>query len=325
MQVRTYRARSLQEALMMVQSELGPDARVVQTKELQTGIWERWTRGRQFEIRTRRPISNALPLRRHGAPPVMNDRLSLGGLAEAAFEFRQFSGPLTQSELDTRLSDEAELPRSESVDSDPGSRSPVDGTASYSELPGSLPTSTWFDLLTELIEAEVPADQARSLVEQLRQRMDDRLRSLADLRQELANGLRAELQTSGPLRVESGTRRIVAMVGPTGVGKTTTIAKLAAHYRLREQRQVGLITVDTFRVAAVEQLRAYADIMDLRMEVVSTPREMRDAVARLADCELVLIDTAGRSPQETLPLQQLKSLLAEANADDVQLVISAVS
>ncbi len=60
---------------------------------------------------------------------------------------------------------------------------------------------------------------------------------------------------------------------PTGVGKTTTIAKLAANYRLKQKRNVGLITVDTYRIAAVEQLRTYADIIDLPMQVVSTPRE----------------------------------------------------
>ena len=90
----------------------------------------------------------------------------------------------------------------------------------------------------------------------------------------------------------------MALVGPTGVGKTTTIAKLAANYRLREKRRVGLITVDTYRVAAVEQLRTYADIIDLPMEVVATPREMREAVARMSHLDLVLMDTAGRSPRD---------------------------
>ncbi len=117
----------------------------------------------------------------------------------------------------------------------------------------------------------------------------------------------------------------MALVGPTGVGKTTTIAKLAANFRLREHRRVGLITVDTYRVAAVEQLRTYAEIMDLPMEVVSTPREMIAAVARLADQDVVLIDTAGHSPRDAVQLQQLKSMLAEAQADEIHLVISAVS
>ena len=108
--------------------------------------------------------------------------------------------------------------------------------------------------------------------------------------------------------------RVVALVGPTGVGKTTTIAKLAANYRLREKRRVGLITVDTYRVAAVEQLRTYADIIDLPMEVVATPREMREAVARMSHLDLVLMDTAGRSPRDEVKIQELKSMLARGGA-----------
>jgi flagellar biosynthesis protein FlhF len=114
-------------------------------------------------------------------------------------------------------------------------------------------------------------------------------------------------------------------VGPTGVGKTTTIAKLAANFRLRDRHNVGLITVDTYRIAAVEQLRTYADIIDLPMEVVSTPREMREAVCRLSHLDLVLMDTAGRSPRDELKLQELKTMLSEAAADEVHLVLSATA
>src|SRR5262249_33543235 len=119
--------------------------------------------------------------------------------------------------------------------------------------------------------------------------------------------------------------RLVALVGPTGVGKTTTIAKLAANYRLREKKRVGLITVDTYRVAAVEQLRTYADIIDLPMGVVATPREMRGAVQRMKHLDLVLMDTAGRSPHDDIRIQELRSLLAEAEATDVLLVLSATT
>ena len=93
---------------------------------------------------------------------------------------------------------------------------------------------------------------------------------------------------------------------------------------MRDNLRVGLITVDTYRIAAVEQLRTYADIIDLPMEVVSTPREMREAVARMRDLDLVLMDTAGRSPRDEVRIQELKSMLAEAQPDEVHLVLSAV-
>ncbi|MBL9090259.1 MAG: 50S ribosome-binding GTPase, partial [Planctomycetaceae bacterium] len=135
----------------------------------------------------------------------------------------------------------------------------------------------------------------------------------------------ADIAVAGPIGLETGRRRLVALVGPTGVGKTTTIAKLAANFRLREKKRVGLITVDTYRIAAVEQLRTYADIIDLPMHVVSTPREMRDAVNSFSSMDLVLLDTAGRSPHDDLKIQELKSFLTEADADEVHLVLSATA
>jgi len=118
---------------------------------------------------------------------------------------------------------------------------------------------------------------------------------------------------------------VAALVVPTGVGKTTTIAKLAANFRLKEKRRVGLITVDTYRIAAVEQLRTYANIIDLPMQVVSTPKEMHEAVRQMAGLDLVLIDTAGRSPKDEIRLQELKAFISEASADEVHLVLSSVA
>jgi flagellar biosynthesis protein FlhF len=141
----------------------------------------------------------------------------------------------------------------------------------------------------------------------------------------MARLLEGEFRVTGPLGVSTGQGAVVALVGPTGVGKTTTVAKLAANYRLRENKRVGLIAVDTYRIAAVEQLRTYADIIDLPMEVVSTPREMREAVTRMRDFDLVLLDTAGRSPRDEVKIQELRAMLAEAEPDEVHLVVSAVS
>jgi len=115
------------------------------------------------------------------------------------------------------------------------------------------------------------------------------------------------------------------LVGPTGVGKTTTIAKLAAGFRIQERRRIGLVTIDTFRIAAVQQLEAYAEIMDLPMEVVEKPAEMQPAIERLGDVDLVLIDTAGRSPSSDARIDQLVELLRMAQPDETHLVMAATS
>lgn len=117
--------------------------------------------------------------------------------------------------------------------------------------------------------------------------------------------------------------RTIALVGPTGVGKTTTIAKLAANYKLSRKKNVGLITLDTYRIAAVEQLRTYANIIGVPLHVVVTPEELSDATRRCADCDVVLIDTAGRSQRDDPRLEQLAAYIKAANPHEVHLVLSS--
>lgn len=130
------------------------------------------------------------------------------------------------------------------------------------------------------------------------------------------------IRTADPIRPVRGRRKVVALVGPTGVGKTTTLAKLAANFRLRDGVKMGLVTIDTYRIAAVEQLRTYADIIELPMKVVTNGNEMQRALAELQGLDLVLIDTAGRSPNDELKIQELKSVLADGLVDETHLVLS---
>lgn len=118
---------------------------------------------------------------------------------------------------------------------------------------------------------------------------------------------------------------VVALVGPTGVGKTTTIAKLAATYRLRQGRSVALITADTYRIAAVDQLRTYASIIGLPLRVALTPGEMSAAVEALSSHDVVLIDTAGRSQRNTERLAELSEFLAAARPSETHLVLSTAA
>ncbi len=134
------------------------------------------------------------------------------------------------------------------------------------------------------------------------------------------------LQGGGPIQPSKGNGpKIVALVGPTGVGKTTTIAKLAANFRLLAQKDVGLITIDTYRVAAVEQLRTYGDIIGIPVEVVLTPSALKQALDRFQNKDLVLIDTAGRSPTNRMHLNELKGFLDFPHPKEVHLVLSATT
>lgn len=120
-------------------------------------------------------------------------------------------------------------------------------------------------------------------------------------------------------------RRVVALVGPTGVGKTTTVAKLAAQHALFGNKAVGLLTVDTYRIAAVDQLKTYAEIINLPVEVAYTPDEVAQAMGRLADRDLILMDTAGRSQKNRGQMAELQAYLAAAKPDEVCLVLSATT
>jgi len=125
--------------------------------------------------------------------------------------------------------------------------------------------------------------------------------------------------------ISIGRREVIALVGPTGVGKTTTLAKLAAKFALEEGKKVALVTADTFRIGAVEQLRTYARIMGVPVETALSPEEIAASVAKHADKDVVLIDTVGRSQRSTESLAELKAFIDAACPTQVHLVISASS
>ncbi len=186
------------------------------------------------------------------------------------------------------------------------------------EIPAEL-----FDIYTNLIDADIEDDLAREMVFRLKQECTpDQLHDTAATRAILSAMVEKDIRCANPIRPSNGRRKVVALVGPTGVGKTTTIAKLAANFRLRDGIKMGLVTVDTYRIAAVEQLRTYAEIIDLPMKVVTTSQDMRRALDELSGLDLVLIDTAGRSPRDELKIQELKQMLGEAQIDEVHLVMS---
>lgn len=118
--------------------------------------------------------------------------------------------------------------------------------------------------------------------------------------------------------------RRVAFVGPTGAGKTTTLAKVAARAQLDHGRRVRLVTIDTYRIGAVPQLASYAEILGIPLTVAHTPADVADAMAHAGDADLVFIDTTGRSPLGD-GVDGLKPFVEAAGADITYLVLSAIT
>ncbi|HJQ79853.1 MAG TPA: flagellar biosynthesis protein FlhF [Lacipirellulaceae bacterium] len=339
MEIKTYRAKSMRDALDLVRRELGPSAAVLHTREVNSGLLGRVLFGRQYEVAASAAVNvpSRLPAAEHRAWSMEH--------GVAGSEQREVSRAYHDS-YSTLQAPSSTLagPSAAHLDTDYRARYRDDfrhqvagqldelhamveklceraASAPAHELPEAM-----FHAFTDMIEAEIEESIARSWIDRVREGRN--AHELADtllVKARVAQLLEDEIKVSGPITIDADRSRVVALVGPTGVGKTTTIAKLAANYRLREKRRVGLITVDTYRVAAVEQLRTYADIIDLPMEVVATPREMREAVARMSHLDLVLMDTAGRSPRDEVKIQELKSMLGEAEPDEVHLVLSSTA
>ena len=142
------------------------------------------------------------------------------------------------------------------------------------------------------------------LAEELVRGLDASEGGAIDLRRQLAERLLGRVRTAAPLATRRG-RQVVGFFGPTGVGKTTTIAKIAADASIRYGRKVGLITSDTYRIAAVEQLAAYADILELPLEVAQGKEELAKRLRSMKTCDLVLVDTAGRNPKDDQAVAQM--------------------
>jgi len=313
MTIQTFRAKSMKEALVRVRDEMGADAVILNTREVRGGGFLGFARRAQVEVTASRGLQ--VPPRRRAAPSLATRRAEI---LEAAYGQQAAARPRAPepdgnqpvfeqlNSIRTLVEDLVEANRRQQAP----------------EVPECL-----FQTYTHLIENEVSQELAQQLVRTLRDQCStDDLSDSALLDRLLTDQVESMLEVSGPTRIEPGTAKVIALVGPTGVGKTTTIAKLAAIFKLRQGARVGLVTVDTYRIAAVDQLRRYAEIIDVPLEVVTSAAQMKPTIRRMRkEADVVLIDTAGRSPRDELRIGELRSVMQKADVDEIHLVLSLVA
>ena len=128
-----------------------------------------------------------------------------------------------------------------------------------------------------------------------------------------------------PLRLKNFEQNVLLFVGPTGAGKTTTLAKLAGRLKYKENLDVGLINTDTYRVGAMEHIRIFAEIMDIPVAMAYSAEELREALVKMADKDVVLIDTAGKNAKDEEYQRELREYIEVSEADEVYLVLSVVT
>lgn len=181
----------------------------------------------------------------------------------------------------------------------------------------------------QLMDHEVEQEFAREIVKDIENKKDVKLK-IDDVLANVYQRIVLKLGQPDMIELEHNTGngpKLIYFIGPTGVGKTTTIAKIASKLKLEKKAKVALITADTYRIAAVEQIRTYANILSIPIKVVYEPEEIKKTIEEFSDYDLILVDTAGRSHKNEEQCNDLKSLL-EASKDykqEIYLVLSAAT
>ena len=302
MKIKKFVAESIQDAFGKIKVELGPDAIVLNVQEI--------------------PASKAAQLA--GKKPVVevtaavdeDVKISASKQKERAVTYSKTQRVPAQSaaehltpKLQRELTDlRRQLAQvSEAIQA-----------KNYPQIPAEL-LEIYLTLLNQGVEEDVAGNFLRQL-QMKKQPAEQTGRSF--MRRQVLEELQQAIVTAESPWQTAEKPYVIAMIGPTGVGKTTTIAKLAAADKAFHNRSVGLISTDTYRIAAVEQLQTYANIVQIPMKVVYTIEEMEFALFEFRDMDCIYIDTPGRSQRNEEGLQELQAFLQQAHPDEVHLVLS---
>ena len=298
MKVRKFAANAMADALRQVREEMGPDAIILHAKEQTDGGF--WKLFRRPSVEVVAAADDELDFERDAAPRVAP---TVPVAAETSAALRDIQRAL--AELRVRV---------ESL----GARANSVQVVHLGDLLGAY--------YRHLREQDVSEPLAYDVVHRAFQAMNpSALQSASAVEARVRLQLGDLVSTSGSVRITPGETRVLFFVGPTGTGKTTLIAKLAAGFTLNEQRKLALITTDTIRVAAIPQLRTYAEIMGLTVDVAYSEAELQTLIQQQQDKDMILVDTPGRSPFDTAGIAEVGSFVRHISGGTTYLVLAATA
>lgn len=312
MQVKRYEVSSISEALAKIKEDMGPDAIILSTKKINSAG------GSAIEVMAARDEKVNKPVK-HVADLLPSGGSHLTENGEDIYKFiRGEIGELKEiirlGQKEKSLSVELEELK-ETMDK-------------FFDILGARKRRSNPDIIRKVYYQLLACGFSRMSACTIMEEIGPQISSNDQLSEE--NVLRIIEQfviKSMPVKNKSSKeeKRIKAYVGATGVGKTTTLAKLAARYSLMEKMSVGMISIDTFRIAAIEQLKTYANIMGIRMEVASSKESFQKSLQLLSDKDIVLIDTPGRSCVDDGYLGLMDTMLQNRNIETNLLISTTAS
>ncbi len=331
MRMKKYQAPSMADALAVIRAELGPNAVILHSSEVKRGPLGLLSRPMVEVVAAvddggTRPTARAAGTSRTASP-----RVSVPTVAPAA---RPRTGNVAAAPARPLAPAPARV-AAESPDNGAMHEMQTHVRELRRALGRLMQTSDWpgvsklspplVDLYERLIDQEIDGPLARDLVTAIDGELS--LQAAEDpsiVRECLAKHIRHHLRAAEPLLPHPSEPTVLFLIGPTGVGKTTTIAKLAANLGV-DRARVALITCDTFRIAAIPQLKTYADILRVPLEVAYTPDELTQRVVDFLDRDFIIVDTPGRSQRNAGQLAELRRFVLSVPSRRTFLTIAAGS
>jgi flagellar biosynthesis protein FlhF len=313
MKIKKFLAPTLKEATEKMKNELGSDAiilstRVVEEKSLDNivRLFEITSGIEEDRVEYSQPVINkeGLPLVEDDAVKLQEERQVSKTLSSFAEEFNSFAQEKLKAPLTFTTPQKDFRSRLNSV-----IKPPIDN-----ELK---------DVIDTLINHDVQKPLIKMVVNQLKKSKN--LLNTSNLDNYVISCLSSMIPTTDFKLAKGKKSKTVALVGPTGVGKTTSIAKLAAISKILHNLDVGIISIDTYRLGAIDQLRIFSEISNIDLLVAYEPEDMPELFSKLKNKDLILIDTVGRSQKNKDELKSIKKFLEKVPVDDTLLVLSATN
>lgn len=296
MKVKRYIGKTTHETIQKVKDDLGADAVILNTRNIHKKGLLRWFSKPLVEV--------VAAIEEFG---LVDTRLAAKQM-DLRLLNHYSNGSISLERLESRMDAMSEMIKS------------LVASASIVSKPIDLAEGEYAAHYKQLMKNEVQEDIARMLIERAKELS---LNGQAGFDACLEKLILQILGKPQPITVTSEKRKVVLFIGPTGVGKTTTLAKMASILALKQKRQVGLITADTYRIAAADQLRIYSDILGIPLMVIYSPKEIKGALNVYADKDVVLIDTAGKSLNDKAQQKEIEELIALSEVDEIYIAIAS--